>query len=268
MSVVDDIPVAPPRAEEMGVRLHRFTVDEYHRMKEFGVFRGENPIELLHGQLIIKLDYGPPYDVPLGIPPEEITPPGWLIYPQRKFTVHEYHRLIESGALPPDLRTELAEGWVVEKMTRGARHDGTLQLVNDSLQRRLSPQWTLRQQSAVTLDDGELEPDFAIVPGPARQYLEYHPVPNDVALASEVSSTTLPYDNGLKKRDFARNSVARYWIVNLVARRIEVYEDPSGPTEAPEYRSTKRYHSGESVPLTLRDQTLEPIPVDEILPPP
>ena len=53
----------------LGVRLHRFTVDEYHRMREYGVFQGDNPIEMIEGHLVIKLDFGPPYDVPLGIIP-------------------------------------------------------------------------------------------------------------------------------------------------------------------------------------------------------
>jgi hypothetical protein len=269
MSVIEEsIPQAPARSEEMGLRLHHFTVEEYHRMKDFGVFQGDNPIELWHGQLIIKLDYGPPYDVPLGIPPEEITPPGALIYPQRKFTVHEYRRLIESGALLTTLRTELIEGWVADKMVRSAPHDSTIQRVGEAVQKRIGTAWKLRTQLAATMDDAELEPDVAVVPGPVGRFDQAHPTPHDTVLLVEVSSTTLPVDARVKKRDYARNGIARYWIVNLIDRRIEVYDDPSGPTAVPEYRSSRNYHSGETVPLILRNQTFEPVGVDEVLPAP
>lgn len=88
---------APARASKArGVRLHHFTVDEYHRMAKFGVFHEDDPIELLDGRLYIKLDKGPPYDVPLGIPPEEIAGSDVEPFPQRRFTVREYHKNGES----------------------------------------------------------------------------------------------------------------------------------------------------------------------------
>src|SRR2546421_7040193 len=140
-----------------GVRLHRFTVQEYHQMREAGVFEGENPIELLEGYLFVKMDYGPPYDVPLGIPSELIAGPDVPPYPQRRFTVREYHKLMESAALHPTLRTELVEGWVVEKMTRNAMHDATLQVAAEVLQRYIGADWRLRLQSAVVLGDARIE---------------------------------------------------------------------------------------------------------------
>jgi hypothetical protein len=253
-------------AAPSGVRLHRFTVDEYHRMAERGVFHEDDPIELLEGHLFIKLDYGPPYDVPLGIPPESIAGADVPPYPQRRFTVREYHKLLDSGALHPALRTELVEGWVVEKMTRHARHDSTLQFAADALQRRVGGNWRLRLQSALTMDDGEPEPDLAVVPGPLGRFIHGHPRPTEVGLLVEISDSTLAYDRGPKLRDYARNGVARYWILNIVERQVEEYEGPTGPTDNPAYRSQKVYKPGQSVPLTLRDEPMEAIPVDELIP--
>jgi hypothetical protein len=249
-----------------GVRLHRFTVDEYHRMAEHGVFHEDDPIELLEGGLFIKLDYGPPYDVPLGIPPESIAGAGVLSYPQRRFTVREYHKLLDSGALHPELRTELVEGWVVEKMTRHARHDSTLQFAADALQRRVGTNWRLRLQSALTMDDGEPEPDLAVCPGPLGRYVHAHPRPAEVGLLIEISDSTLAYDRGPKLRDYARNGVARYWILNVTERQVEVFENPTGPTDSPTYRTQQIYKSGNLVPLMLREQPMEAIPVDELIP--
>ncbi|HZL35385.1 MAG TPA: Uma2 family endonuclease [Tepidisphaeraceae bacterium] len=269
MSVLEHVPreIRPPIGPGVGVRLHRFTVDEYHRMAEKGVFHEDDPIELLSGHLFIKLDHGPPYEVPLGIPPEDIAGPDVPPYPQRKFTVREYHRLMDSGALHPALRTELVEGWVVDKMTRHARHDSTLQLAADVLQRRTGPSWRLRQQSAITMDDGEPEPDLVIVPGPVLRFRHAHPRPFDVVLLIEVSDSTLAYDRGSKCRDYARNGIARYWVLNVVGGKVEVYEDPTGPNESPSYLTIRSYGAGEAVPLILRDQTFESIPVNELLAP-
>ena len=268
MSTLDiSISTRPSRAESQGVRLHRFTVNEYHRMREFGVFKKDDPIELLDGHLYVKLDHGPPYGVPLGIPPEVIAGSGVEPFPQRRFTVDEYHKLMDSAALDSALRTELVEGWVVEKMTRNALHDSTLQYAPHGLRQRIGSGWDLRSQSAVTMDDGEPEPDIVVVPGPPLRFRHEHPVPSDVGLLIEISDTTLRYNRGPKLRDYARNSVARYWILNTNDRVVEVFEDPTGPTELPDYRIRKIYKLGESVPLLLRDDVMESVPVDELIPP-
>ena len=59
----------------------------------------------------------------------------------RRFTVSEYHKMIETGVLTEDDRVELLEGYLVEKMPHDPIHDGTLQKVN----RRVTPSrscWT------------------------------------------------------------------------------------------------------------------------------
>jgi hypothetical protein len=56
-------------------------------------------------------------------------------------------------------------------------HDGTIQIVSETLQRRLPAGWVIRIQSAITTADSEPEPDVAIVRGDARTYLQRHPGP-------------------------------------------------------------------------------------------
>jgi hypothetical protein len=38
--------------------------------------------------------------------------------PVRRFSVKEYHRMIDSGILTDEDRVELLEGWIVPKMAR------------------------------------------------------------------------------------------------------------------------------------------------------
>lgn len=126
-----------PRSDcTAGACLHRFTVAEYGRMKELGILASTDPVELLKGFICIKMDYGPPYEVPVGIPPEVLVEAARLPgVPLRRFTVGEYDRMGEGGVFRPDLRHELAEGWVVDKMVHNPRHDSCVQRLAKSLSR-------------------------------------------------------------------------------------------------------------------------------------
>ena len=58
--------------------------------------------------------------------------------------------------------------------------------------------------------------------------------PADVGLVVEVSDSSLRDDQILKKTIYARASIPTYWIVNVPARRVEVYTDPTGPDPSPD----------------------------------
>ena len=151
-------------------------------------------------------------------------------------------------------------------MVRDPKHDSTLQRVVNAIQRRLSEEWQVRIQSATTMDDGEPEPDIAVVPGPIGRFHEMHPRPFDVVLLVEISNTTIGYDRGPKLRDYARNSIERYWVVNIEDRQVEEYTESTGPTDLPQFRSRRNFREGESVPLILRNQTFQPVPVSDLMP--
>jgi Uma2 family endonuclease len=50
--------------------------------------------------------------------------------------------------------------------------------------------------------------------------------PRGALLVVEVSDTTLNYDRVRKAALYARNGVADYWIVNLLARQLEIRRAP------------------------------------------
>lgn len=91
-------------------------------------------------------------------------PPG----PVRRFTVEEYHKLIDSGLFPEDEPFELLEGWVVPKMARKPPHGVAIDLLSEVIRDRLPGGWRVRIQSAITTADSEPEPDVAVVRGQAR----------------------------------------------------------------------------------------------------
>ena len=184
----------------------------------------------------------------------------------RRFTVPEYHKLIEIGVLTEDDNLELLEGYLVHKMARNPPHDSALQLTNDALAAVLPRNWRQRVQSAVTLPESEPELDIAVVRGDARSYAVHHPGPMDIGLLIEVSDSTLAVDRLDKGRIYAHANVVCYWIVNLVNRQVEVYTQPSGPVAAPAYAQQATYRSGDAAPLVLDGILIANISVDDILP--
>ena len=87
----------------------------------------------------------------------------------RRFSVAEYHRLIQLGILTEDDNLELLEGYLVHKVRRTPPHDGTLQLVQTTVSGALPDGWNLRIGCGITLADSEPEPDvpsFVAMPGP------------------------------------------------------------------------------------------------------
>ena len=74
-----------------------------------------------------------------------------------RFSVKQYHRMIEEGILTEDDRVELLDGMVVAKMTHKPPHDAAISLAQKAFLRHLSEEWIVRIQSAVTMPG-----DFAL----------------------------------------------------------------------------------------------------------
>jgi Uma2 family endonuclease len=184
----------------------------------------------------------------------------------RRFSVPEYHRLIELGILNEDDNLELLEGYLVHKMSRNPPHDAALQEGMISWIRVLKPDWKLRVQSAITLPESEPEPDFAIVRGDAKTYLTRHPSAADIGLVVEVSDSSLLGDRDDKGRIYARAGIPGYWIVNVQDQWIEVYTRPSGPVADPKFGLRIDYRPGDSISLVLGNDAPILVAVQDMLP--
>lgn len=183
-----------------------------------------------------------------------------------RFSVDDYHRLLEVPGLFDGKRVELIEGVLVEKLTHDPPHDSTVQAVDDLLTALLPPGWRKRVRLAITLSDSEPEPDVCLARGDRHTYRTHHPGPADIGLVIEVADTSLRYDRQDKARAYARAGIAVYWVVNLIDRQVEVYTQPSGPAAAPAYAHRQDYQPGGSVPVVLEGVTVGAIAVNEILP--
>ena len=184
----------------------------------------------------------------------------------RRFSVDEYHRMIDAGILTDEDQVELLEGYVVLKMPRNPPHDGSIQLAQETVSRAVPPGWCIRIQSTVTLPDSEPEPDLTLARGTSRTYLKRHPTPADIGLLIEIANTSVDRDRDDKTRIYARAAIPFYWIVNLPDTRVEVYTQPSGPTTAPAYAQRQDYHSGDLIPLVLDGVTVASVQAADLLP--
>jgi hypothetical protein len=184
---------------------------------------------------------------------------------QYRFSVAQYQQMVQTGILGPDDHVELLEGWIVQKMSRNPPHDYTLNYINLLLARLLPAIWVLRNQSALILAHSVPEPDFAIVRGPAKQYMKRHPRPADTVLLIEVADSSRMKDRRQKGLWYAEAKIPEFWLVNLVEGIVEVYTQPKGG-KAPAYRQRKDYLPGDKVPLRLDAQEIAQIAVSDLCP--
>lgn len=256
MSATLPPPVRPFRLED-AAGTHKFTVDEYHRMLAVGVLVDGEPVELLDGYVVKKWDREAGRTAGEGFPQ-------WSGL--RKFTVAEYHAMIEAGILTPDDPAELLEGYVVNKMPQNTPHGGAITRLNVRLLRRLPAGWTVRIQLPVSLAVSEPEPDVAVVRGDETSYDSHHPGVSDCAILIGVADSSLVRDRRDKGRVYAAAGIPAFWVVNVADRQIEVYTDPDAATSPPAYRTRTDYRPGDAVPLVLDGRPAGGIAVNDLIP--
>ncbi len=150
---------------------------------------------------------------------------------QRRWTRHEYERLIDHGFLDEDEPIELLDGLLLVKEPQHSPHRTAVLLVAKALERAFGEGWFVQTQSPIILDDrSEPEPDVCVVRGSPRDYVDSHPT--RPALIVEVAQAGLRRAQGRKATVYARARIADYWIVNLIDRVLEVHREPARPGPA------------------------------------
>jgi Uma2 family endonuclease len=110
--------------------------------------------------------------------------------PLRRFSVDEYHCMIDAGVFGPDDRVELLNGLIIQMSPHNPPHDTCVGLSEDALRSRLPSDWILRVQASITLSQGEPEPNIAIVRGTGGSIFEN--TPSHLTSASSWRSRTRP----------------------------------------------------------------------------
>lgn len=140
----------------------------------------------------------------------------------RRLTRAEYHRLGETGVWNGE-RVELLRGLVVQMSPPDPRHDETIERLQNRLVPALQGRARVRTQSAfVASDESEPLPDVFVFP-PGDYTYEF---PSVALWIIEVANSSLSYDRNAKAEVYGEAGVPEYWIVNLIARCIEVLDQP------------------------------------------
>lgn len=186
--------------------------------------------------------------------------------PVWRFTVDEYHEIVRAGILPSGTPVELLEGWLIKKIIKNPAHRVATRKTRIALENVVGEGWSVDTQESITTRDSEPEPDVSVVRVDTSQLLDRHPIPTEVGMLVEVADSSLDRDRGSKKRIYASANIAVYWIVNLVDHCVELYSQPSGPCEQPDYTSLQVFKPDESIPVHLDGIEITRIAVDDLLP--
>jgi Uma2 family endonuclease len=177
-----------------------------------------------------------------------------------RWTKEQYHRLANEGFFL-EKRVELIEGEIIEMTAMNPPHWVGVKLADEALRRVFTSGFVVTDQLPISLiDESEPEPDVAIIAGSIRDFITG--LPTTAILVVEVSDATLHYDQTRKLRLYARAGIEEYWIVNLVARQLEVHRQPDAGQER--YKQVQILTSEESVTPQAAPQAS--IAVTDLLP--
>lgn len=148
---------------------------------------------------------------------------------RRRFTVKDYHKMIDAGILHEDDRVELLNGEINQMSPLDPKHVAQVNRLNDLLSELIGRAVIISVQNPVALDDlSEPEPDIAILRRRSDYYATGHPSAGDVLLLIEVANTSANYDRTEKLPRYAAAGMHELWIVNLNRRVVEQYTQPDG----------------------------------------
>jgi Uma2 family endonuclease len=159
--------------------------------------------------------------------------------PIHRLDLDTYNRMVASGALDGQ-PVELLEGLLVDVSPHGPEHAHVI----TRLTRHFSGAhaWLRVQLPLEVTPDSAPEPDLALV---EEDLSDRHP--RSALLVVEVAVSSHAIDRDLKTTLYARAGVATYWLVDVPARAVLVYSDPT----AEGYRTRVEHGIGALLPAPV-----------------
>lgn len=145
----------------------------------------------------------------------------------KRFTIADYHRLMDLGFLREGDRVELIRGALFEMAAKGSPHTVCTGLLCRELDRLIGDEVAIRNQEPITLlNQSEPEPDVVIAAGKLEDYFDRHPIQEDVLIVIEIADSSLVYDRTVKLSLYAEANIAHYWIANVKSQQLECHSQP------------------------------------------
>ncbi len=177
-----------------------------------------------------------------------------------RFTVEQYHVLAESGVLAYGERAELVDGFVVRKDVLTPPRACAVQELGEAFLKTCPDKFRVRIQSALTTETSEPEPHVMVYSG--ENLAHRHPSGSEVRLVVEVLGEAPDFDRS-KVAVYAEAGIENCWVVDVAAAQIEVYSHPDPATAS--YSQRQTYSFGESITITLEDETWTMRPLNRFL---
>jgi Uma2 family endonuclease len=180
---------------------------------------------------------------------------------RRRFTVHDYHRMVDAGILCEDDRVELIRGEILTMSPIGPRHNAAILRANRMLGRLVGELAIVGVQGSVRLDEyDEPQPDVYLLRPKEDFYASGHAGPGDILLIIEMADSSLEYDQSIKRGLYAETQVPEYWIADIRNERLIAYSD----IHENKYSIVREHSRGSMIAPRLLPGCQ--IPVDALLP--
>jgi len=164
-----------------------------------------------------------------------------------RWTRAEFDKMGLADIFHPEARVELIDGEILDLAPLPPLDATAIQLVQTMLRNRYGNDFMVSTQLPLALsNDSQPVPDVTVCVGQPRDYREYHPT--TAVLVVEISSATLDFARNRKLRLYARHSIPKYWILNVVDMQLEVHRDPRGDS----YSTKQTFYATDVVsPLSM-----------------
>jgi Uma2 family endonuclease len=151
----------------------------------------------------------------------------------RRFSNEEFEEMVEAGVFAREEgKVELAEGRVIVAPVDGGPHLNVGQRLtlnwtpklaaNEDLKRRMR----LFVPGTIRVREGAIRAPDAMLAPPETVGKRRWPTAAEVLLALEFSDTTLAYDDGPKRADYAMGGLRELWVVRVAEEDIRVCRGP------------------------------------------
>jgi Uma2 family endonuclease len=169
-----------------------------------------------------------------------------------KWTVDDYHRMVEAGILD-DRPVELLNGEIIEMSPEGTPHANRSTKGANYLRQLLGDRVEVREGKPITLSDrSEPEPDIAVVQPLDDEYDDHHPYPENIFWLIEFSNSSLEKDLEVKRKAYAAAGIPEYWVVNLRRMELVLLRSP----QAGDYQEEAILTEGTIQPIAFPDVTV------------
>lgn len=150
---------------------------------------------------------------------------------------------------------ELLDGEVIVMAAMNPPHFVASGKTADKVRHIFSTGYIICDAKPIALsENSEPEPDITVVRGQWDDFGSSLPAPSVVALAIEISATTLTYDLERKADLYARSGIADYWVLDVENRRLIVHREPRDG----KYQSVQTLKESDTIaPLEKPDASIQ-----------